>query len=87
MKEINGNFWGCSKKESQYLRSPILFGDRSQNLNGLWERLNLKPLICLESMIPLEYSPQINLTLTDDYPWAQAIVIISANPSNIAEVS
>ena len=41
----------------------------------------------LESMIPLEYSPQINLTLTDDYPWAQAIVIISANPSNIAEVS
>ena len=35
----------------------------------------------LESMIPGNHSPQINLTLTDDYPWAQAIVIISANPS------
>ncbi len=36
----------------------------------------------LEEMIPGNHSAQINLTLTDDYPWAQAIVIISANPSN-----
>ncbi len=30
----------------------------------------------LESMTPKGYSPKINVSLTDDYPWAKAIVII-----------
>jgi holo-[acyl-carrier protein] synthase len=34
----------------------------------------------LESITPDGYVPQIDLTLTDDFPWAQAIVVISAEP-------
>ncbi|MEM7749352.1 MAG: holo-ACP synthase [Pseudomonadota bacterium] len=39
-------------------------------------------LVQLQSLIPENRSAQINLTLTDDFPWAQAIVIISANPKD-----
>ncbi|MGE0233039.1 MAG: holo-ACP synthase [Flavobacteriaceae bacterium] len=34
----------------------------------------------LEVLTPAGFSPQIDLTITDDFPMAQAIVIISANP-------
>ena len=34
----------------------------------------------LEMLTPEGFSPQIDLTITDDFPMAQAIVIISANP-------
>ena len=34
----------------------------------------------LEELTPAGMSPQIDLTLTDEYPMAQAIVIISAIP-------
>jgi holo-[acyl-carrier protein] synthase len=34
----------------------------------------------LEKMTPPGYRPQIDLTITDDFPLAQAIVIISAVP-------
>jgi len=34
----------------------------------------------LMSMIPQGYAPQIDLTITDEFPLAQAYVIISANP-------
>ena len=36
----------------------------------------------MQAMIPSGHTPQINLSLTDDFPWAQAIVIITANPTN-----
>ena len=32
----------------------------------------------LQEMIPAGYTPRIHLTITDDYPWAQAVVIIEA---------
>jgi holo-[acyl-carrier protein] synthase len=35
----------------------------------------------LHSMLPQEYEAQIHLTLTDEYPYAQASVIIEAVPS------
>ena len=35
----------------------------------------------LESMTPAGHRAQIDLTITDDFPWAQAIVIISAVPA------
>jgi holo-[acyl-carrier protein] synthase len=35
----------------------------------------------LESLIPAGHRPQIDLTITDDFPVAQAIVIISAIPA------
>jgi holo-[acyl-carrier protein] synthase len=38
-------------------------------------------LIQLESLIPDGHHPMIHLTITDDFPWAQAFVIISAELS------
>jgi holo-[acyl-carrier protein] synthase len=35
----------------------------------------------LQEIVPAGMLPQIDLTLTDEYPLAQAIVIISANPA------
>ena len=35
----------------------------------------------LQRITPEGYSGQIDLTLTDDFPWAQAIVIVSCIPS------
>ena len=34
----------------------------------------------LAELVPPGYEPRIDLTLTDDFPWAQAIVIISCLP-------
>ena len=41
---------------------------------GAKERLN--------KIIPNKHKALINLTITDDYPWAQAIVIIEAIKGN-----
>lgn len=35
----------------------------------------------LDSLVPEGYEPRIDLTITDDYPQAQAVVIISAVPA------
>ena len=35
----------------------------------------------LESIVPAGSLPLIHLTITDDFPWAQAFVIISAEPA------
>ncbi|HEY0112457.1 MAG TPA: holo-ACP synthase [Allosphingosinicella sp.] len=35
----------------------------------------------LDAMVPEGHFPQIHLTMTDDYPFAQAFVIIAAVPS------
>ncbi|MBM3518155.1 MAG: holo-ACP synthase [Alphaproteobacteria bacterium] len=35
----------------------------------------------LRELVPTGMEPQIDLTITDDYPLAQAIVLISARPS------
>jgi holo-[acyl-carrier protein] synthase len=39
----------------------------------------------LDAMVPDGLRPQIDLTLTDDEPYAQAIVIISAVPANLGD--
>lgn len=39
----------------------------------------------LDAMIPSGYEARIHLTLTDDHPWAQAFVIIEANPVSPAD--
>ena len=41
----------------------------------------------LESLIPEGMAPQIDLTITDDFPLAQAVVIISAVPKEFAAVT
>jgi len=39
----------------------------------------------LKNITPEGFVPQIDLTLTDDFPWAQAIVIISAEPALVSD--
>lgn len=34
----------------------------------------------LGEIVPVGHAPRISLTITDDYPWAQALVIIEAHP-------
>ena len=41
----------------------------------------------LASLIPEGMAPQIDLTITDDFPLAQAVVIISAVPKDFAPVT
>ena len=41
----------------------------------------------LETLIPKGMAPQIDLTITDDFPLAQALVIISAVPVEFAAVA
>ncbi len=36
----------------------------------------------LENMVPVGHRPVIHITITDDFPWAQAFVIISALPDD-----
>ena len=38
----------------------------------------------LDSLVPDGMTPQIDLTMTDDFPLAQAVVIISAVPEELA---
>ena len=35
---------------------------------------------CLKKLVPSGYEPHIHVTLTDDFPYAQALVIIEALP-------
>jgi holo-[acyl-carrier protein] synthase len=42
---------------------------------------------CLAALVPQGFAPRIDLSLTDDAPYAQAIVIISAVPRNVADSS
>jgi holo-[acyl-carrier protein] synthase len=37
-------------------------------------------LVRLQEIMPPQMTAQVNLTMTDDYPWAEAVVIISAVP-------
>jgi holo-[acyl-carrier protein] synthase len=37
--------------------------------------------VALDALIPPGYAPRVHLTLTDDHPWAQAIVLITASPA------
>lgn len=39
-----------------------------------------KACLQLEQLLPREHAAVIHLTITDDYPWAQAFVVIEALP-------
>lgn len=44
--------------------------------------LNGKAMVRLNAMVPPGFSARIDLTITDDFPLAQAFVVISAWPSD-----
>jgi len=73
----------CSKALGTGLNKGVFWRDMGVvNLPGGKPTLRLTggALARLESMVPAGMTPQIDLTMTDDFPLAQAFVIISANP-------
>ncbi len=77
----------CSKALGTGLRAGVFWRDMGVvNLPSGKPTLKLTggALIRLQAITPPGASPQIDLTITDDFPQAQAIVIISAYPTRAA---
>ena len=75
----------CSKALGTGMRRGVFWRDMGVvNLPGGRPTLKLTGGAArqLATMVPPDCTAQIDLTLTDDFPWAQAIVIISAVPGN-----
>ena len=73
----------CSKALGTGLRRGVFWRDMgviNQRSGRPTMALTGGALVRLQEMTPAGMSPQIDLTLTDEYPLAQAIVIISAVP-------
>jgi holo-[acyl-carrier protein] synthase len=71
----------CAKALGTGFRRQVFMSDlRVTNLPSGQPTLSLHggALIRLQSLIPAGYAPRINLSLTDEYPYAYASVIISA---------
>lgn len=74
----------CSKALGTGFRKSVYWRDMGVvNLPGGKPTMQLTggALVQLETMVPAGMQAQIDLTITDDFPLAQAIVIISAVPS------
>ena len=74
----------CSKALGTGIRQGVWWRDMGVvNMPGGRPTMQLTggALAQLESMIPQGYQPQIDLSITDDWPLAQAFVIISAVPA------
>ena len=73
----------CAKALGTGLRRGVFWRDMGVvNLPSGQPTLRLSggALARLRAITPIGMSPLIHLSMTDDYPWAQAIVIISAVP-------
>jgi len=76
----------CSKALGTGLRQGVFWRDMGViNMRGGKPTMALTggALARLHEITPAGLSPQIDLTLTDEYPLAQAIVIISAVPATL----
>jgi holo-[acyl-carrier protein] synthase len=79
----------CSKALGTGLRRGVFWRDMGvANLKGGKPTMVLTggALARLQEITPSGMSPQIDLTLTDEFPLAQAFVVISANLSNVGRV-
>ena len=73
----------CAKALGTGLRQGVFWRDmKVANLPSGQPTLTLSggAAARLAKMVPPGMSAQINLTMTDDHPWAEAVVIISAVP-------
>lgn len=78
----------CSKALGTGLRRGVFWRDMGVvNLKGGKPSMALTggALARLKELTPAGMSPQIDLTLTDEFPLAQAFVIISAIPSHTGQ--
>ncbi len=77
----------CAKALGTGLRRGVFWRDMGVvNLSGGKPTMALTngALRRLEEITPEGYHAQIDLTITDDFPLAQAIVVISAVPKNVS---
>jgi holo-[acyl-carrier protein] synthase len=77
----------CAKALGTGLRRGVFWRDMGVvNLSGGKPTMALTngALRRLEEITPEGYQAQIDLTITDDFPLAQAIVVISAVPKNVS---
>jgi holo-[acyl-carrier protein] synthase len=75
----------CAKALGTGLRRGVFWRDmRVANLPSGQPTLTLSggAVKRLAEMVPPGMVAQINLTMTDDYPWAEAVVVISAVPAS-----
>ncbi|MEO1608879.1 MAG: holo-ACP synthase [Pseudomonadota bacterium] len=73
----------CSKALGTGLRKGVFWRDMGVvNMPGGRPTLKLTggAAAILDRIVPEKHQAQIDLTITDDFPWAQAIVIISCVP-------
>ncbi len=78
----------CSKALGTGLRMGIVWKDMSvTNLRSGQPQMHVTGWAAkrLDSMTPNGMTAHIHLTLTDDHPWAQAIVMIEALPKDGSE--
>lgn len=74
----------CSKALGTGLRKGVFWRDMGVvNMPGGRPTLKLTggAAAILARIVPEKHQAQIDLTITDDFPWAQAIVIISCVPA------
>jgi len=74
----------CSKALGTGLRRGVFWRDMGVvNLPSGRPTLKLTggAAATLDKMVPSGYEPRVDLTMTDDFPWVQAVVIISCIPS------
>ena len=74
----------CSKALGTGLRKGVFWRDMGVvNMPGGRPTLKLTggAAAILDRIVPEKHQAQIDLTITDDFPWAQAIVIISCVPA------
>lgn len=76
----------CSKALGTGLRMGIAWKEMEvTNLKTGQPMMNVEGSAAkrLENITPKGYEAIIHVTLTDDYPWAQAFVVIEALPKNV----
>jgi holo-[acyl-carrier protein] synthase len=76
----------CSKALGTGIRQGVFWRDmRTDNLRSGKPFLTLTggALVRLNDLTPNGMTAQVDLTLTDEYPMAQAVVVISANPDAV----
>jgi holo-[acyl-carrier protein] synthase len=75
----------CAKALGTGLRQGVFWRDmRVANLPSGQPTLTLSGGAAerLAKMVPPGMTPRIDLTMTDDHPWAEAVVVISAVPAS-----
>ncbi len=76
-KEAASKALGTGFAQGVYMRDLGVVNTRSGKPTMMMTNGALKRL---EALVPVDYEADVHLTITDDYPWAQAFVLLAARP-------